>query len=47
MQVSRGYRVELDLNNAQVTACCKHAGAARWAYNYLRREVVYVAVGTT
>ncbi|GHO67611.1 transposase [Ktedonobacter sp. SOSP1-52] len=39
MQVSRGYRVELDLNNAQVTACRKHAGAARWAYNYgLRRK---------
>ena len=30
----RGYKVELDLNNEQVTACRKHCGAARWAYNY-------------
>jgi putative transposase len=30
----RAYRVELDLNNAQTTACKKHAGAARWAYNW-------------
>ncbi|GHO48444.1 RNA-guided endonuclease InsQ/TnpB family protein [Ktedonospora formicarum] len=35
----RGYRGELDLNNAQKTRCRKHAGAARWAYNYgLRRK---------
>ncbi|WP_220197781.1 RNA-guided endonuclease InsQ/TnpB family protein [Ktedonospora formicarum] len=35
----RGYRGELDLNNAQQTLCRKHAGAARWAYNYgLRRK---------
>ncbi|GHO48551.1 RNA-guided endonuclease InsQ/TnpB family protein [Ktedonospora formicarum] len=35
----RGYRGELDLNNAQKTLCRKHAGAARWAYNYgLRRK---------
>lgn len=38
MKVTRGYRVELDLNNAQKTACLKHAGAARFAYNWgLRR----------
>jgi putative transposase len=30
----RAYKVELDLNNAQVTACKRHAGAARWAYNW-------------
>ena len=30
----RGYRVELDLNNEQVTACLKHAGCARFAYNW-------------
>ncbi|WP_220198944.1 RNA-guided endonuclease InsQ/TnpB family protein [Ktedonospora formicarum] len=35
----RGYRGELDLNNAQQTLCRKHAGAARWAFNYgLRRK---------
>ncbi|GHO48969.1 RNA-guided endonuclease InsQ/TnpB family protein [Ktedonospora formicarum] len=35
----RGYRGELDLNNTQKTLCRKHAGAARWAYNYgLRRK---------
>ncbi|HEV2456766.1 MAG TPA: transposase [Ktedonobacterales bacterium] len=39
--IQRAYKTELDLNNAQVTACKKHAGAARWAYNwglYRRRE---------
>jgi len=37
--VQRAYKVELDLNNAQTTACRKHAGAARWAYNWgLRRK---------
>ncbi|GHO48426.1 RNA-guided endonuclease InsQ/TnpB family protein [Ktedonospora formicarum] len=35
----RGYRGELDLNNRQKTLCRKHAGAARWAFNYgLRRK---------
>jgi putative transposase len=34
MQVTRGYKTELDLNNAQKTACLKHAGAARFAYNW-------------
>ena len=39
MLVKRGYRVELDLNNKQVTACRKHCGASRYAYNYaLRRK---------
>lgn len=39
MIVKRGYKAELDLNNEQITACRKHAGAARWAYNYgLRRK---------
>src|SRR6476659_11242598 len=38
-QMVRGYRGELDLNNAQQTLCRKHAGAARWAYNFgLRRK---------
>ncbi|GHO50818.1 RNA-guided endonuclease InsQ/TnpB family protein [Ktedonospora formicarum] len=35
----RGYRGELDLNNTQKTLCRKHAGAARWSFNYgLRRK---------
>jgi putative transposase len=40
MIVLRAYKTELDLNNAQRTACAKHAGAARWAYNWgLAREI--------
>ncbi len=41
MLVKRGYKAEIDLNNEQRTLCMKHAGAARWAYNYAltrRRE---------
>ena len=34
MKVLRAYKTELDLNNHQRTACAKHAGAARWAYNW-------------
>jgi putative transposase len=34
MIVLRAYKTELDLNNAQRTACARHAGAARWAYNW-------------
>lgn len=35
----RSYKVELDLNNKQRTACLRHAGAARWAHNWgLRRK---------
>jgi putative transposase len=30
----RGYKTELDLNNEQITACLKHAGCARKAYNW-------------
>jgi putative transposase len=38
MKTIKGYKTELDLNNAQRTACLKHAGAARFAYNWgLRR----------
>ena len=32
--IQRAYQTELDLNNAQITACKRHAGAARWAYNW-------------
>ncbi|HEY4387163.1 MAG TPA: RNA-guided endonuclease TnpB family protein [Ktedonobacteraceae bacterium] len=36
--VVRGYKTELELNNEQITACLKHAGASRYAYNWgLRR----------
>jgi putative transposase len=34
MYVLCGYKTELDLNNAQRTACARHAGAARYAYNW-------------
>ena len=46
MLVKRGSVAELDLTNVQITDCMKHAGAARFAYNYLRHEVAYVSVGT-
>jgi len=45
MKVVRGYKTELDLTNKQRTACMKHAGASRFAYNWLRHEVACVAVG--
>src|SRR5215470_13605485 len=46
MYVIRGYKTELDLNNAQRTACLKHAGAARFAYNWgLRRYQEEYAAG--
>jgi len=34
VKIARGYKVELDLNNEQITACLKHAGCARKAYNW-------------
>lgn len=34
MNVYRAFKTELDLNNKQKTACMKHAGAARFAYNW-------------
>ena len=34
MLVTRAYKTELDLNNEQVTACKRHAGAARFTYNW-------------
>ena len=38
MKITRGYKTELDLNKAQITACLQHAGTARFAYNWgLRR----------
>src|SRR5579871_4133710 len=47
MQVTRGYKTELDLNNTQRTTCLQHAGAARFAYNWglSRRQAHYKATG--
>src|SRR5260370_8790534 len=45
--VQRAYKTELELNNTQTTACRKHAGAARWAYNWglARKQEAYCATG--
>ncbi len=47
MQVQRGYKTELDLNNEQRTACLQHAGVARFSYNWglARRQAHYKATG--
>ncbi len=47
MLVTRAYRTELDLNNEQVTACKRHTGAARYAYNWglARKQEAYKATG--
>ena len=47
MQITRGYKTELALNNKQVTLCKKHAGAARYAYNWglRRKQEVYQTTG--
>lgn len=46
MEIKRAYKYELDLNNEQRTACLKHAGAARWAFNFgLRRKKEAHAAG--
>ncbi len=40
MNVVRSFKTELDLNNHQKTACLRHAGAARYAYNWgLARKI--------
>src|SRR6185437_9849890 len=45
--IRRAYKTELDLNNQQITACKKHAGAARWAYNWglQRKQESYRTTG--
>jgi putative transposase len=45
--IQRAYKTELELNNEQTTACRKHAGAARWAYNWglARKQESYHATG--
>ncbi|HLW03225.1 MAG TPA: RNA-guided endonuclease TnpB family protein [Ktedonobacterales bacterium] len=47
MLTVRAYKTELDLTNEQVTACKRHAGAARWAYNWglARKQDAYKATG--
>src|SRR6266571_906019 len=47
MLIKRGYRTELDLNNQQITFCKKHAGCARFAYNWglTRKQEVYKLTG--
>jgi putative transposase len=47
MKVVRGYKTELDLSNEDCTACMRHAGAARFAYNWglTRSKEVYRTTG--
>mgnify|MGYP001585912985 CR=1 FL=1 len=46
MEVRRAYKYKLNLNNEQRTACLRHAGAARWAFNFgLRRKKEAYAAG--
>ena len=47
--VQCAYKTELDLHNAQITACKKHAVAARWAYNWglQRKQDAYRTIGTS
>jgi putative transposase len=49
MRIQRAYKTELALNNEQITACRKHAGAARWAYNWglACKQEAYRATGTS
>src|SRR5215467_7797745 len=45
--IQRAFKTELALNDQQITACKKHAGAARWAYNWglARKQEAYRATG--
>jgi len=47
--IQRAYKTELDLNHAQTTACRRHAGVARWAYNWglARKQSAYRATGAS
>jgi putative transposase len=47
--VTRAYKTELDLTNRQMTACKRHAGAARYAYNWrqAREQEAYTATGNS
>ena len=40
MKILRAFKTELDLNHVQRTACARHAGAARYAFNWgLARKI--------
>ena len=45
--VIRAYKTELDLNDRQLTACKRQAGAARFAYNWglARKQEAYTVTG--
>lgn len=45
MLINRGYKTELDLNHRQHTLCLKHAGTARFAYNWglAQKQAAYEA----
>ena len=46
MKILRAFKTELDLNNVQKTACARHAGAARFAYNWgLARKIAAYRAG--
>jgi putative transposase len=49
VNITRAYKTELDLNDKQTTACKRHAGAARFAYNWglARKQAAYAATGTS
>ena len=44
MKIVRAFKTELDLNNQQKSACARHAGAARFAYNWglARKQEAFV-----
>jgi putative transposase len=48
-KIQCAYKTALDLNNEQITACHKHAGAARWAYNWglARKQEEYCRTGAS
>jgi putative transposase len=46
MKIVRAFKSQLDLNNQQKTACARHAGAARYAYNFgLARKIAAYQAG--
>jgi putative transposase len=49
MRLLRAYKIKLDLNKRQVTACERHAGAARYTDNWglRRKQDAYQATGTS
>ena len=46
MKILRAFKTELDLNNQQRSACMRHAGTARFAYNWgLERKITAYQAG--